>query len=99
MVPTGATLPDLPPAGVRSAADSAELQGSAVIDLSAYDPAHNGANIAPGLRPDSFAYAKTTSHRNLSDSVAERRVAHSDCRQRFHSSVRPSGRGSKPARR
>jgi DNA-binding winged helix-turn-helix (wHTH) protein/Tol biopolymer transport system component len=64
-VPNGATVPDMPASGLRSAADAAGLRGSAVVDLSAYDPAHFGSNIAPGQRPDTFAYAKTTSHRNL----------------------------------
>jgi DNA-binding winged helix-turn-helix (wHTH) protein/Tol biopolymer transport system component len=64
-VPNGATLPDMPASGLRSAADAEVLHGSTVIDLSTYDPSHQGANIAPGPGPDMFAYAKTTSHRNL----------------------------------
>ena len=61
----GTTLPDLPVFGLRSAADAVDVNGSAVIDSSAYDPAHDGASVAPGQGPDTFAYAKTTSHRNL----------------------------------
>jgi len=64
-VPKGGTLPDLPASGVRSATDAAALHGSAVLDLSAYDPAHYGLVIAPGLTRDTFAFAKTISHRNV----------------------------------
>jgi DNA-binding winged helix-turn-helix (wHTH) protein/Tol biopolymer transport system component len=64
-VPERAAVPDMPASGLRSASDSVELRGSAVLDLSAYDLAHNGGSIAPGPGPDTFAYAKTTSHRNL----------------------------------
>jgi DNA-binding winged helix-turn-helix (wHTH) protein/Tol biopolymer transport system component len=64
-VTNGTTLPDMPAFGLRSVSDAAGLRGSAVIDLSEYDPAHDGASIALGQSPDIFAYAKTTSHRNL----------------------------------
>jgi DNA-binding winged helix-turn-helix (wHTH) protein/Tol biopolymer transport system component len=67
VVPTGegTSMPQLPSSGVRSAADASALPGSAVIDLSPYDPVHQGLTVAPGPAPDSFAYTKTLSHRNL----------------------------------
>ena len=64
-VPKESTVPDMPASGLRSAADSVNLRGSAVVDLATYAPAHDGGSIAPGQAPDTFAYAKTTSHRNL----------------------------------
>jgi hypothetical protein len=64
-VPNGAPMPELPASGVRSASDAALLQGSTVIDLSAYDPAHSGSTVAPGPSNDTFAFTKTISHRNL----------------------------------
>jgi len=67
VVPTdeSSSMPQLPSSGVRSAADASALPGSAVIDLSPYDPVHQGLTVAPGPAPDSFAYTKTLSHRNL----------------------------------
>jgi Tol biopolymer transport system component len=64
-VPAGGGLPELPPAGVRSAADAPALRGSTVIDLSSFDPVHQGLTVAPGPTPESFAYTKALSHRNL----------------------------------
>ena len=64
-VADGAPLPELPASGVRSASDAALLYGSTVMDLSAYDPAHFGATVAPGPSKDTFAFTKTISHRNL----------------------------------
>lgn len=61
----GGSLPELPPLGVRSAADAPALRGSSVIDVSAYDPVHQGLSVAPGPTPESFAYTKSLSHRNL----------------------------------
>jgi hypothetical protein len=61
----GTSMPKLPSSGVRSAADASALPGSTVIDLSAYDPVHQGLTVAPGLAPESFAYTRTLSHRNL----------------------------------
>jgi hypothetical protein len=49
----------------RFAQDSAALPGSVVVDLSNSDPSHVGQNVAPGLDPETFAYAKTIVHRNL----------------------------------
>ena len=63
-VPAGTSLPTLPPGGVRLAADEAAVRGSRIIDLSTYDPAHAGT-VAPGASPDTFAFTKTVSHRNL----------------------------------
>jgi hypothetical protein len=64
-VPKGSSLPNLPAAGIRSARDSGSLPGSLVIDLSRFDPSLVGQNVAPGLAPDTFAYANTIVHRNL----------------------------------
>ena len=64
-VPKGASIPDLPPAGIRSAEESAALAGSTLINWSHFDPTHGGTNIAPGPATDTFAYTRTTSHRNL----------------------------------
>jgi Tol biopolymer transport system component len=64
-VPENGSMPGLPASGIRSARDSAAVPGSTVVDLSAYDPTHVGAVIAPGLSAGTFAYAKEISHRNL----------------------------------
>lgn len=61
----GSAMPSLPASGVRTAADSPALRGSTVIDLSPYDPVHQGLTVAPGPTPGSFAYTKALSHRNL----------------------------------
>jgi DNA-binding winged helix-turn-helix (wHTH) protein/Tol biopolymer transport system component len=49
-VPPGKTLPELPSSGIRA------LSGGAVIEHS---------TIAPGPTPSTYAYVKTTMHRNL----------------------------------
>jgi DNA-binding winged helix-turn-helix (wHTH) protein/Tol biopolymer transport system component len=64
-VAKGASLPHLPPSGVRSPADAATLPGSKVVDISSYDPSRLGAFVAPGPSTDTFAFTRTTSHRNL----------------------------------
>ena len=64
-MPEGAQMPELPASGVRSVSDAAILPGSTIIDLSAYDPVHSGATVAPGPSKDIFAFTKTISHRNL----------------------------------
>ena len=61
----GASIPDLPATGIRSADDASLLPGSVVFDVSRIDPSHDGASIAPGPEPGSFAYTRTVSHRNL----------------------------------
>jgi len=61
-VAKGESIPQLPSLGVRSLADAAALPGSTVVDLSA---SGLGAFITPGLSKDSFAFARTVSHRNL----------------------------------
>jgi len=61
-VAKGESIPQLPALGVRSAADAAALPGSTVVEL---DTSGLGAFIAPGLSKDSFAFARTVSHRNL----------------------------------
>jgi len=50
---------------VRTAADAAMVRGSVVIDLPVYDRAYGGDDVVPGPAPDTFAFAKATSHRNL----------------------------------
>ena len=55
----------MPAAGVQSADDAATLAGSRVVDLTHYDPAHDGTSIAPGPTIDAFAFTRTVSHRNL----------------------------------
>jgi hypothetical protein len=49
-------LPDLPEAGIESAEEAAAIPGSFVVEQ---------ANIVPGLDPATYAYVKTTAHRNL----------------------------------
>jgi DNA-binding winged helix-turn-helix (wHTH) protein/Tol biopolymer transport system component len=61
-VAKGESIPQLPALGVRSLADAAAMPGSTVVELSA---SGLGTFIAPGLSKDSFAFARTVSHRNL----------------------------------
>jgi DNA-binding winged helix-turn-helix (wHTH) protein/Tol biopolymer transport system component len=49
-------LPDLPEAGIQSEEDATAIAGSFVVEQS---------NIVPGLDPATYAYVKTTAHRNL----------------------------------
>ena len=49
-------FPDLPEAGIQSADDAAAIPGSFVVEQS---------SIVPGLDPSTYAYVKTTAHRNL----------------------------------
>ena len=49
-------LPDLPEAGIESAEQAAAIAGNFVVEQ---------ANIVPGLDPATYAYVKTTAHRNL----------------------------------
>jgi DNA-binding winged helix-turn-helix (wHTH) protein/Tol biopolymer transport system component len=55
-VPTGKTLPELPPSGILGLEDAKALPGARVLDQ---------WNIAPGPDPSLFAYTKTIVHRNL----------------------------------
>jgi DNA-binding winged helix-turn-helix (wHTH) protein/Tol biopolymer transport system component len=64
-VPAGESMPVLPASGIRSAADAALIPGSRVIDLSPFDPGHQGLTVVPGPEPDTFAYTRSLSHRNL----------------------------------
>jgi WD40 repeat protein len=64
-VTRGASIPDLPTTGIRSADDASLLPGSMVIDVSPIDPNPNDTTIAPGPDPETFAYTRTVSHRNL----------------------------------
>jgi DNA-binding winged helix-turn-helix (wHTH) protein/Tol biopolymer transport system component len=55
-VPAGETLPRLPPSGIRGPEDAKPIPGTRLLD---------GWFIAPGPDPSTFAYVKTTMHRNL----------------------------------
>ena len=55
-VPTGETLPRLPSSGIRGPQDARAIPGTRLLD---------GWFIAPGPDPSTFAYVKTTMHRNL----------------------------------
>jgi len=55
-IPPGKPLPELPPGGIRSFEDGAALPGARVIEQ---------AGLAPGPDPSTYAYTKTTVHRNL----------------------------------
>jgi hypothetical protein len=46
----------LPEAGIQSEEDATAIAGSFVVEQS---------NIVPGLDPATYAYVKTTAHRNL----------------------------------
>ena len=46
------------------AADAVAVRGTTVVGLPLYDPAHAG-RVAPGVSPETFAFTKTVSHRNL----------------------------------
>jgi eukaryotic-like serine/threonine-protein kinase len=60
-VPKGESLPALPPSGVGSIADASTVPGSEVVRLNQYAT----GSFAPGSTPDTFAYARFVSHRNL----------------------------------
>jgi DNA-binding winged helix-turn-helix (wHTH) protein/Tol biopolymer transport system component len=49
-------FPDMAEAGVQSAKDAAAIPGSFVVEQS---------SVVPGLDPATYAYVKTTAHRNL----------------------------------
>jgi DNA-binding winged helix-turn-helix (wHTH) protein/Tol biopolymer transport system component len=55
-VPPGETLPALPEKGIQSLADGMALSGARVVEE---------ADITPGPDPSTFAYVKTSVHRNL----------------------------------
>jgi len=55
-IAAGKALPSLPPSGVRSFEEGAALTGARVIEQ---------AGLAPGPDPSTYAYTKTTVHRNL----------------------------------
>jgi DNA-binding winged helix-turn-helix (wHTH) protein/Tol biopolymer transport system component len=64
-VPKGGSFPALPPAGVASIADASTVPGSEVVHLNRYGTELSNAVLAFGLTTDTFAYARTVSHRNL----------------------------------
>jgi Tol biopolymer transport system component len=55
-VPAGEMLPRLPASGIRGPVDAKSIPGTRLLD---------GWFIAPGPDPSTFAYVKTTMHRNL----------------------------------
>jgi len=54
--PTGETFPQLPSSGIRGPEDAKAIPGTRLLD---------GWFISPGPDPSTFAYVKTTMHRNL----------------------------------
>lgn len=63
-VPKGEAFPALPPSGVGSIAEASAVPGSEVVHLNRYGTGLSGV-AAFGLTTDTFAYARTVSHRNL----------------------------------
>jgi hypothetical protein len=55
-VAAGETLPRLPTSGIRGPEDAKAILGTRLLD---------GWFISPGPDPSTFAYVKTTMHRNL----------------------------------
>ena len=55
-LPPGRSIPDLPPSGVESFAQLAELARGRFIEQGGF---------APGLNPETFAYVRMSMHRNL----------------------------------
>lgn len=55
-IPRGETFPNIPVSGIQSLADGAAFPGSRIIEE---------WDISPGPDPSTFAYVKTTVHRNL----------------------------------
>jgi hypothetical protein len=53
----GSMMPDLPPAGVKSADDLKNLPGVQIIEAP--------SPIAPGMSPSTYAFTKSIVHRNL----------------------------------
>ena len=64
-VPKGESLPALPPSGVGTIAEASTVSGSEVVRLNRYAAGLSGSAFAFGLTTDTFAYARTVSHRNL----------------------------------
>jgi DNA-binding winged helix-turn-helix (wHTH) protein/Tol biopolymer transport system component len=62
-VPPGKSLPVLPASGISSPQDFAGLPHSKVIDLASFK--YVGQDLAPGVAPDTFVYARTAVHRNI----------------------------------
>jgi hypothetical protein len=67
LVPTaaGQWFNGLPPGGIASANSFAGSVGTVSVDLTPFDPGHDGNNVAPGPTPDVFAYTRSVTHRNL----------------------------------
>jgi DNA-binding winged helix-turn-helix (wHTH) protein/Tol biopolymer transport system component len=64
-VPKEDSMPVLPVAGVQSAEDVAALPGSGLVDLAQFSGSARDNEVVPGPAIDTFAYARTISHRNL----------------------------------
>ena len=57
---TGEPLPPLPSGGIGSVAEGLAVAGATSVSLP-----FAGQTAVPGATPDSFAYTRTVSHRNL----------------------------------
>ena len=64
-VPKGKSMPVLPAAGVQSAEDGAAIPDSGLVDFALFGGSSGVNDIAPGQEMGTFAYARTSSHRNL----------------------------------
>lgn len=64
-VPKGESMPVLPAAGVASAEDVATIPGSGLVDFALFGASSGVTDVAPGPEVGTFAYARTSSHRNL----------------------------------
>jgi Tol biopolymer transport system component len=64
-VPKGQSMPILPAGGVQSADDVATIPGSGLVDFALFGASSGVNDVAPGQEMGTFAYARTSSHRNL----------------------------------
>ena len=64
-VPKGESFPALPPSGADSIADALTVPGSEIVRLNRYATGLPGGALKFGLTADTFAYARSVSHRNL----------------------------------
>jgi Tol biopolymer transport system component len=64
-VPTGESMADLPPAGLRSEQDVSTIPGSQLVNLTPFNTSATPNEVAPGLAVGTFAFVRTVSHRNL----------------------------------
>ena len=64
-VPKGESMPMLPASGVQSADDVATIPGRGLVDFALFGASAGVNDVAPGQEMGTFAYARTSSHRNL----------------------------------